>query len=107
MYLNFERTYLESLLLKMNETLIARSKDLTLNSNFKFEQTRHLDQLEKFNSNQAEWVKGYQATLANPKSSEREKLEAQGAYDAYYGLILPFSKKVVEKFKIEWDGKMS
>jgi hypothetical protein len=107
MYTNFERTYMENLLGKMNETLTARSKDLTLNSNFTFDQTRHQDIIEKFVNSQSEWVKTYQATVADPKSTDKAKLEAQGAIDAYNGLIVPFTQKVTETFKAEWDGKLS
>lgn len=106
-YVDTQRTFLENTLNKLPEILTARSKDLTLSASAKFEQTRHQDLLDKFVQTQADQAKAHQATITNPKASDVDKATAQGALDAYNGVIQPAIQKIKDVFKQEWEGKQS
>lgn len=51
--------------------------------------------------------KDLQASLNDPKSTEKARNEAMGVIDAYNGLATPLIKKVTETFKNEWDNKLA
>jgi hypothetical protein len=68
MYINYYRLYLEAFIGKLPEIFSARSKDLTLSPNARYEDTRHQDIVEKFINGQTAWIKNYEKTLVEPKS---------------------------------------
>jgi hypothetical protein len=49
--------------------------------------------------------RNYEKDIFDSKSDEKKKNEGMGSFDAFNGLILPFTKRVSEAFKMEWDGK--
>lgn len=104
-YSNAHRVFLEGFITKVADVLTARSKDLTLNPEVSYPQSRHEEILSKLFTAAQDNFKKQQDIVANPKSTEKEKNEALGRIDAHNGLIAPFIAKVNDAFKAEWTEK--
>lgn len=105
-YLNNYRIYLEGFIGKLNDLAVARAKDLTQGTSTPaYSSTRHQEILNQFHQAVVAESKRLNAVIADPKSTDKEKNSAMGSLDSHNGLVVPFSKKVDDIFKAEWDAK--